>query len=240
MVSKIEHTAPYLKRRLRELADPEFRESQQRFSKEPLRTLGVRTPELRKLAMAAAKEYRRSGLSFDDILEIAERIWRRGALEERGLAIDILSRFQRHLEPRHWGHFDKWVDSLSNWAETDGLCLGLLAPLLKQRPALVKRLRAWTRSPHRWRRRAAAAALVPLARHGEQHEAAFDICDRLAEDRDDMVEKAIGWLLKEVSRTQPQAVADYLLDNIERLSRTTVRYACEKLPARLRKRVMSA
>lgn len=240
MVSKIEHTAPHLKRRLRELADPKFRESQQRFSKEPLRTLGVRSPEVRKLAIAAAKEYRRSGLDFADILEIGERLWRRGALEERGLAIDILSRFQRHLEPRHWDYFDRWVDSLSNWGETDGLCLGLLAPLLKQHPTLVKRLRAWTRSPDRWRRRAAAVALVPLARHGDGHEAAFDICDCLADDRDDMVEKAIGWLLKEVSRTQPQAVADYLLDNIERLSRTTVRYACEKLPKRLRNRVMSA
>ena len=240
MVSKIEHTAPHLKRRLRELAQPEFRESQQRFSKEPLRTLGVRTPELRKLAVAAAKEYRRSGLDFDEILEIAEQLWQRGALEERGLAIDILSRFKRHLELRHWSCFDKWVDSLSNWAETDGLCLGLLAPLLEQHPALVKRLSTWTRSPHRWRRRAAAVALVAQARHGEGHEAAFDICDRLAEDRDDMVEKAIGWLLKEVSRTQPEAVADYLLDNIERLSRTTVRYACEKLPKRLRNRVMSA
>ncbi len=120
------------------------------------------------------------------------------------------------------------------------MCLGLFAPLLKKEPALITRLRAWTRSPNRWRRRAAAVALVALARHGERHEAAFDICHRLAEDRDDMVEKAIGWLLKEVSRTQPEAVADYLLENIERLSRTTVRYACEKLPARLRNRVMTA
>jgi 3-methyladenine DNA glycosylase AlkD len=78
------------------------------------------------------------------------------------------------------------------------------------------------------------------ARHGEQHEIAFDICDRLAADRDDMVEKGTGWLLKEMSRTQPQAVADFMLADIGRFSRTTVRYACEKMPKALRTKVMSA
>ena len=55
-----------------------------------------------------------------------------------------------------------------------------------------------------------------------------------------MVEKGIGWLLKEVSRTQPQAVADFLLVDIDRFARTTVRYACEKLPKPKRTRVMQA
>ena len=77
-------------------------------------------------------------------------------------------------------------------------------------------------------------ALVPLARRGDQLDAAFQICDRLAADRDDLVEKAIGWLLKEASRTQPETVADYLLKNLDRLSGTTIRYACEKLAKRPR------
>jgi 3-methyladenine DNA glycosylase AlkD len=152
----------------------------------------------------------------------------------------LVGKFKRHFERRHWNHFDGWVDSLTNWAETDGLCSLLLTPLLDKYPALVKRLKPWTRGKLRWRRRAAAVALVHRARRGEHHDAAFEICDRLAADRDDMVEKGIGWLLKEVSRTQPKAVADYLLSDIDRFSRTTVRYACEKLPPNLRKRVMSA
>ncbi len=240
MGSKIEHTAPRLKRRLRQAADPEFRVSQQRFFKGSAHTLGLRTPYVRRLAADAAKEYRQAELTFDEMLRIADRLWESGIVEERALAVLILSKFRRDLQRRHWAHFDAWVDSLANWAETDCLCGDLLAPLIEAEPDLIKRLRKWTRSRNRWRRRAAAVALVPLARRGQHHEAAFDICDRLAEDRDDMVEKGIGWLLKEVSRTQPAAVADYLLENIARLSRTTVRYACEKLPAKLRAQVMSA
>ncbi len=240
MARKIENTAPRLKRRLREAADPEFRRSQQRFFKEPARTLGLRAAEVRRLAAEAAREYRDAGLDVDDLLEIADPLWESGIVEARVLAVLILSKFRRLLGRRHWGHFDGWVDSLSNWGETDCLCCELLAHLIDFEPPLVDRLRAWARSRNRWRRRAAAVTLVRHARRGDHHDAAFAICDRLAEDRDDTVEKAVGWLLKEASRTQPQKVADYLLENIDRLSRTTVRYACEKLPARLRSRVMSA
>ncbi len=240
MGKKIDNTAPRLKRRLRELADPKFRVGQQRFFKESARVLGVRTPEVRRLASEAANEYRKAKLVIDEILEIGDRLWKGSFLEERALGIFVVSKFKRQLERRHWKHFDAWVDTLSNWAETDGLCGYVLAPLVKIEPALARRLPPWTRSGNRWRRRSAAVTLVPFARYGEQLEVAFDICDRLAGDRDDMVEKGIGWLLKEASRTQPDAVADFLLTDIDRFSRTTVRYACEKLPKRLRAKVMSA
>lgn len=235
-----QYNATRLKRELRKLADPATRASQQRFSKEPLRSIGVRTPDVRRLVGLAAAEYRRAGSTFDQILAIADRLWRSGILEERSLAVLLLSKFKRHLDRSHWPHFEAYVDSLSNWGETDGLCGCVLAPLLESDPALLQKLMPWTRSPNRWRRRAAAVALVPAARRGRHHDSAYDICDRLADDRDDLVAKAVGWLLKEISRTQPQKVADYLLQNRQRLSRTTIRYAAEKLPATLRTRVLKA
>ena len=222
------------------MADPEARRSQKRFFREPVRGLGVRVPDIRRLAGEAAKDYRGARLQFGEILEIADRLWAGGIIDERVLAVVLLAKFRRQLERAHWKHLDGWVDTLSNWAETDGLCCEILAPLLAKESSLVKNLKSWTRSSSRWRRRAAAVALVKAARAGEQHETAFDICNRMAEDRDDMVEKAVGWLLKEMSRTAPQAVVAYLLDNIDRLSRTTIRYACEKLPKGQRARVMSA
>ncbi len=240
MVMKIDYTPTRLKRELRGLIDPEFSDGQQHYFKESVRTLGVRIPAVRKLASTAVKEYRNAKLSLDDVLGVADQLWRCKFLEERVLGIIIVSKYGRQLERRHWKHFDGWVDSLTNWGETDGLCTLILAALIKKDPALVKRLPAWTSSVNRWRRRSSAVALVPLARHGEHHDVAFEICDRLAEDRDDMVEKGIGWLLKEVSRTQPDTVASFLLTDIDRFSRTTVRYACEKLPKRLRTRVMQA
>lgn len=240
MRNKIEHTATYLKRQLKAAAAPGFRDSQSRFFKQPVKALGVRTADVYELAKVAAKEYRSARVPFDAILETCARLWQDGVLEERILAVQILSKFKRAWEPSHWKTFDGWIDSLSNWAETDALCMKVLAPLVGQHRDFMRGLPDWTRSRNRWRRRSAAVALTPIARRGEELAAAFDICDRLAADRDDIVEKAVGWLLKEASRTQPEAVAGFLLSDIDRFSRTTVRYACEKMPKKLRARVMAA
>ncbi|NIR46370.1 MAG: DNA alkylation repair protein [Gemmatimonadetes bacterium] len=240
MSNGIEHSVAYLRRRLRELATAESREAQQRFFKGPVHSLGVRTPDVRKLAGAAAREYRERQLSLGAIIDLASRLWHDGVLEERVLAVVIVSRFASQLEHRHWKRFDAWASSLSNWGETDALSAEILSPLLAHEPSLVKNLKNWTRSDSRWRRRAAAVSLAKAARRGDRHDAAFEICDRLAEDRDDMVEKAVGWLLKEISRTDPDAVLRYLLANRDRLSRTTLRYAAEKLPDEMRDRALSA
>jgi len=236
MASKIEHTPAHLKRRLRQLADPAARKSQQRFFKETVRGLGVRTPDVRRLAARTAAEYRRRGLGVDEVHELAGSLWAGGLLEERSLAVFLVQRYEADLERRHWQRLEGWTRSLANWAETDGLCIYALAPLLQREPSLVARLDGWTRSSNPQQRRAAAVALVPLARRGRQHEAAFHICALLAEDQNDLVQKGVGWLLKEISRTQPRPAVDFLQKHRSRLSRLTVRYASAKLPPELKRR----
>ena len=69
----LEHTVPRLQRLLRQAADPSFRVTQQRFFREPIRTIGVRTADLRCLAARAAKEYRRARLPWPEVARIAEQ-----------------------------------------------------------------------------------------------------------------------------------------------------------------------
>jgi len=61
-------------------------------------------------------------------------------------------------------------------------------------------------------------------------EEAFTIADRLMEDDDDMVQKGVGWLLKEASKKNPEEVRSYLLNWRDRASALVLRYASEKLP----------
>jgi 3-methyladenine DNA glycosylase AlkD len=61
-------------------------------------------------------------------------------------------------------------------------------------------------------------------------EEAFRIADRLMTDEDDMVQKGVGWLLKEASRRHPEEVREYLLRWRDRASALVLRYASEKLP----------
>jgi len=63
---------------------------------------------------------------------------------------------------------------------------------------------------------------------------AFEICDMLLVDEDDIVQKGYGWLLKEESRKHQKDVFDYVVKNKEIMPRTALRYAIELMPKELR------
>jgi 3-methyladenine DNA glycosylase AlkD len=66
----------------------------------------------------------------------------------------------------------------------------------------------------------------------------LEIADSLLEDRDDLVQKGYGWMLKEASRLHQKEVFDYVMRKKTAMPRTALRYAIEKMPAELRQRAM--
>lgn len=92
---------------------------------------------------------------------------------------------------------------------------------------------------NRWQRRAAAAVLIPAARQGLYAKEIFRLCNRLLADEDDMVQKAVGWLLKESTKKKRPAVVSYLVRLRARAPRLVLRYACENLPAGDRRRTLA-
>ena len=69
---------------------------------------------------------------------------------------------------------------------------------------MIAELAPWTRSKNRWKRRAAAVALLHEAKQGRHTIAIFDIAKRLHKDADDVVRKGVGWLLKETYPKRPK------------------------------------
>src|SRR5207253_3708894 len=88
---------------------------------------------------------------------------------------------------------------------------------------------AWTRSKNRWKRRAAAVGLLQEAKHGRNTESIFKICELLFDDKDEMVQKGAGWLLKETYPKKPEATVQFLSERKAAISRLTLRYAAEKM-----------
>jgi 3-methyladenine DNA glycosylase AlkD len=66
----------------------------------------------------------------------------------------------------------------------------------------------------------------------------FEISDNLLKDKDDLVQKGYGWLLKEASRLHQNEVFEYVMKNKRDMPRTALRYASEKLPRDLRDAAM--
>jgi 3-methyladenine DNA glycosylase AlkD len=205
--------------------------SARRYFKEPIDSWGIPMPVCKEIA---ASFYPRLKGDLPLAIEVVGELHRQGVFEVAVVGDYMLSRVKRHLTPSYFDTFDQWVDTLTNWANTDGMCTGLVSETVRKDRRLTERLLEWTESENRWRRRAAAVSLVPVARRGDMLDDAFRIADRLMEDRNDMVQKGVGWLLKEASKKHPKEVSDYLLRWRTRTSALVLRYASEKLPADMR------
>ena len=75
--------------------------------------------------------------------------------------------------------------------------------------------------------------IIP-AKQGKFLQDIFEIADILLHDKDDLVQKGYGWMLKEANRRHHQEVFDYVMRNKETMPRTALRYAIEKMPEDLR------
>jgi len=212
-------------------ASPENAEKLKRFFKEPVESRGLTTAQVQEVAKLA---YPKVKGDLPLALEVAQALVESRVLEEASIGFRLLRRMTRRFHPRLFDVFDGWVDHLTNWATTDGLSCWLIAETVRLDPQLVERLLLWTASENRWRRRAAAVSLVPIARKGGMLEEAFAVAERLMADGDEMVQKGVGWLLKEASKEHQAEVREFLLHWRDRTAALVLRYASEKLPKDMR------
>jgi 3-methyladenine DNA glycosylase AlkD len=221
------------------LADPRVAESVQRFFKDqPVQHRGVTSPQVQGIARDFYPRIKK--LPVDDRDRLCTALWASRKHEEGALVCYLYRRFAKQCGAREFALFTRWLDRyVDNWAHTDGLSLWLLGASIANDAGLVGKLDAWTRSKNRWKRRAAAVALVYSAKGGEHTRAILRIAAPLIEDKDDMVQKGVGWLLKETYPKKPSEVVRFLVANRAKTTRLVLRYAAEKMTATDKARVLA-
>ena len=132
------------------------------------------------------------------------------------------------------------ADYSANWATTDAICGLLIGPLLVNYPRLVPAMATWSRHRNLWVRRASIVSLIPSIRQGGALDLAYDIARRLHGDGEDLIQKAVGWTLREAGQIDPDRLERYLRTEGPRIPRTTVRYAIERFPPAKREALLKA
>ena len=107
------------------------------------------------------------------------------------------------------------------------------------KPKRAACLHRWARSSDRWHRRAAAVGFVRGARQRMFFDHITRVSKQLLADQDDMVQKGLGWLLRETAKADPRRTVPLLMRIRDRAPRQVLRTACEKLPASSRELVLS-
>lgn len=210
-------------------SDPPFRENLIRFFREAVDPYGVRSAALQDVVRNTYRELKTWPRAERN--NFCNALWQSGKLEEGILVCHVYRRFRKECTPCEFLLFERWIDRfVRNWVHCDGVATWLLAASIANEPALINRLDGWTESPNRWKRRASALALLQEAKAGRHFEAITQIASRLAEDPDDMVQKGVGWLLKEAYPKRPDKLIAFLPS--QPFSRLTLRYAAEKMTKR--------
>lgn len=172
-------------------------------------------------------------------MRFAEKLLASRWVEDKAAAVYAVSSFVRRFGAGEFRRSARWLRYVDNWATCDALTTYVLGPQLVADKNRLRAVFRWARSGNRWHRRAAAASLIPAARRGVHAEEIFRLARKLYRDPDEMVQKAVGWLLKEACKRQRPAVVRFLLTIKRDAPRLVLRYASEKLPARERQRVLA-
>jgi 3-methyladenine DNA glycosylase AlkD len=106
------------------------------------------------------------------------------------------------------------------------------------KPSRKARVFRWAKSKDRWRRRAACVALIQGTRRRMFFPEIKRLSNSLLSDEDDMVQKGLGWLLRETAKTDAKRTVPYLKGIRERAPRLVLRTACETLPLPTRRRIL--
>jgi 3-methyladenine DNA glycosylase AlkD len=223
--------------RLRSLASPKRAAELQWFFKTKPgqyghgdKFLGINMPQLRELA----REYRH--LPLEEVERLLESRWH----EARTLALAILVSQYEHANgvgrQRIYKLYLARTDRINNWDLVDISAPRIVgAHLYDKRRGMLMRL---ARSSNLWERRIAIVATQYIIAR-DDFAPTFSLVRVLIDDRHDLIHKAMGWMLREVGKRDERALRRFLDEYAPRLPRTTLRYALERLPPRVRAQYMS-
>ena len=229
--------AAQIRSALRDGGSAEHATGVQWFFKEEINSHGWYTADLRR----AVRRCRRDILqehNFDFLVRVADHLFTGAVLEEKVAAVFLLEKLDMRCGDREFRLFEAWLDRISSWADHDGLVHYLIAPMVAAKPARARTLFRWAKSPNRWHRRAACVALIRGTRQRRFLPQIKKLSNSLLADQDDMVQKGLGWLLRETAKYDAKGTVPYLMKIRGHAPRLVLRTACETLPASLKRKIL--
>jgi len=212
-------------------------EDVQHFFKHEVKSRGWHTAELRKVA----KRFRRTilaehGLAY--LVQVADQLFAGEVLEEKNFAVMLLEDMTPQFGRTEFDLFERWLDRVTSWSDHDALVHYLIGPMVAADGAYLKRLPRWVEKKSVWHQRAAAVSLIHSTRQHKNFDQIQNITESLLTHKDDMVQKGLGWLLREAVKANPKEAVAYVMTIRGRTSRLVLRTACETLAAGDRARVL--
>ena len=176
-------------------------------------------------------------MTIDKYLELGDKLIQAGKFEEISFAVSFLQSERENYTESTFDRIGNWFDiGISNWANTDVLCMLVLSSFLTDKVIEFDKLKEWTKSNSEWKRRAVPVTLVELVKNDLKPEMALALIEPLVLDDSEYVQKGIGTLLRGLWKTYPVEIENFMLKWKDQCGRLIIRYATEKMDKEYRKK----
>jgi len=202
---------PYLKPLLSNYQarrDPARAVQMKKYMKDQFEFYGIGTPARRTMMSAHIKEYGLPDWSY--IEDISRNLWEMDERECQFTLLDLLNRMKKNLSPRDLPLLEYLIITKSWWDTVDGLAAWMVGELFKRHPELIDPTTSkWMKTGNIWLQRSCLLFQLKYKKDTDL-DLLFGFIGTLSGHKSFWIRKAIGWTLREYSKTDPQTVQEYV------------------------------
>lgn len=224
------HLADELECELRSVGDTERAVGAKAYLRSDLEFIGVAAKPLRVVARAFLADH--PDIGHDGLLKLVSALWQQPVFELRAVAVALLERRTKDLVIDDLEFVEDLLRRSHTWALVDWLCTKVAAPLVERDPArTAATLDRWSLDGEFWIRRASMIAQLPALRAaGGDFELFATFASRMMGEKEFFIRKAIGWVLRDVSKKRPDLTFAFLSEYVDEVSGLTLREGSKYLP----------
>jgi len=211
-----------IRKQLKRLSNKQFAEDIKIYLKSSHEFYGIKVPELRVLAKRLHEEY-----ELRDFYKVFNRLWRSSYHEEVSLAIYTLQLYRKEFDLGTWRFLKPKLKDLRSWDQVDSVSTSIIGEILLRYPQLSKEILKLAKSKNMWMRRIAIVSTLPLIKKGEI-ELTMKLVNMYVNDTGPYIQKATGWMLREVGNKKPEIAKRFILKHVHMPS-ITFSYATEHM-----------
>lgn len=201
-------------------ADDEISKKQSAYLKNRFQFYGIMKPQRESLLRAQLK-----GVTIHDegiLIDLLKKLWSKEQREFHYIACDIAEKYQRLITPLSLSFFEEMVRSHSWWDTVDRIAANLIGRTILEYPEYQSMTKEWIKDPDMWIRRTAIIFQLRFKERTDE-QILFDHCQLTMHEKEFFIRKAIGWALREYSKTSPKPVKSFIDTYRESLSPLSIR-----------------
>ncbi len=216
---------------LEEMSTPKRQEMSRHSFPTSQRVIGVSNPQMKEVIKAVKARF--ESWENDQWIALCKSLVLENVFECQIIAYEMIAREKKLLNSLVYDDLLALWRNLDNWASVDHFTVGIFGVLWGKGVVKDHHIDSLLHSDKIWDRRVAVVSTVALnlrSRGGKgDTPRTLAVCERVVDERQPMIWKALSWALRELSKRDPEAVWDFLEEYESRMSKQAVREITHKL-----------